>query len=88
MEAGEREREIERARRMESEKDAERKKERGRKSVFETQKELFCTRTNKKQLCLRRSKAKDSYFGVSEATLFETVFETEKTIKKTKKVLF
>ena len=28
------------------------------------------------------SKAKDSYFGFSEATLFETVFETQQNYKK------
>ena len=38
-----------------------------------------------RQLFLRLSKAKDSYFGVSEATLFDTVFETQRNYKKNQK---
>ena len=35
-----------------------------------------------KTVFLKLSKAKDSYFGVSEATLFETVFEMQNNYKK------
>ena len=80
------ERERERSREREREREIEREEDRGRESqrkrYFETYKELFCTRKSKKQLFLRLSKAKDSYFGVSEATLFETVFEAKKNYKK------
>jgi len=40
-------------------------------------KSYFALATAKTQLLLRLSKAKDSYFGVSEATLLETVFEMQ-----------
>jgi hypothetical protein len=35
-----------------------------------------------KTVFLKLTKAKDSYFGVSEATLFETVFEMQNNNKK------
>ena len=84
MRESEREREIERARKRERERWREKKieGERERKRYFETYKELFCNRKSKKQLFLRLAKAEDSYFGVSEATLFETVFETQTNYKK------
>ena len=71
-----REREIER------EEDRGRKRERERKRYFETYKELLCIRKSNTQLFLRLAKATDSYFGVSEATLFESVFETQTNYKK------
>ena len=80
----ERDRESEKEREIEREEDRERERERERKRDFETYKELFCIRKSKTQLFLRLAKAKDSYFGVSEATLFETVFETQTNYKKTK----
>ena len=55
---------------------------------FETKDKLCFALKIKKELFLRFSKAKNSHFGVSEAILFETVFETQKTIKKTKQVSF
>ena len=86
----EREREIERARKrereIERERQREREEDRGRerereKTLFETYKELFCIRKSKKQLFLRLAKATDSYFGDTEATLFETVFETQQQVE-------
>ena len=60
----------------------------GGSADFETKEKLCFALKSKKELFLRFSKAKNSYFGVSEAILFETVFETQTTIKKNNKVLF
>ena len=92
---GESERESERERDRESEKERwrEKKIERGRerergKMLFWDLQRTIGHSQKQKTVFLKLSKAKDSYFGVSEATLFETVFEAQKNYKKTKKVSF
>ena len=81
--ASERERERDRERERETAIEGEHGRERERvKNRFETKEKICFALKSKKDLFLRFSKAKNSYFGISEAILFETVFETQKTIKK------
>ena len=88
-----RERASERERDRESEKEIERWREKKiegeRERERKREKILFCNSQRTtfqsqklKTVFLKLSKAKDSYFGVSEATLFETVFEAPKNYKK------
>jgi hypothetical protein len=85
----ERERERARERDRESEKERERWREKKIEGEREREKTLFWNlqktilhSQQQKTIFLKLSKAKDSYFGVSEATLFETVFEIQKNYKK------
>ena len=75
------EREIERARKREREREMEREEDRGRERFWNLQRIILHSQ-KQKTIFLKLSKAKDSYFGVSEATLFETVFEAPKNYKK------
>ena len=87
----ERESERERERDRESEKETAIERENGRererewKIYFETNETLCFIFKSNKELFVRFSKAKYSYLGVSEATLFETMFETQKNYKKYKR---
>ena len=85
----ERERERERSRERQGEREIEREEDRGRERererenvILKLTKNYFALAKAKDSFLLRLSKAKDSYFGVSKATLFETVFETQKNYKK------
>ena len=73
------EREIERARKRERE--MEREEDRGRERFLNLQRTILHSQ-KQKTIFLKLSKAKDSYFGVSEATLFETVFEVQNNYEK------
>ena len=77
----ERSREREREREMEREEDRGREREREKTLFWNLQKTILHSQ-QQKTIFLKLSKAKDSYFGVSEATLFETVFEAQKNYKK------
>ena len=59
----------------------EREEDRGRERFWNLQRIILHSQ-KQKSIFLRLSKAKDSYFGVSEATLFETVFEIQNNYKK------
>ena len=77
------EREIERARKRERqrEKKIEGDRERG-KTLFRDLQRTILHLQKQETVFLKLSKAKDSYFGVSEATLFETVFEIQNNYRK------
>ena len=64
--------------RGESERESERERDRESEKEREMEREEDRGRERERGL----SKAKDSYFGVSEATLFETVFEIQNNYKK------
>jgi len=66
---------------MEREEDRGREREREKTLFWNLQKTILHSQ-KQKTIFLKLSKAKDSYFGVSEATLFETVFEAQKNYKK------
>ena len=87
---GESERESERERERDRESEKERERWREKKIEGERERENVMLKLTKNYVALakaknsfllRLTKAKESYFGDSEATLFETVFETQKDYK-------